>query len=200
MHIIAYQRRFAARSTPQNRENKFRSSSRLMFYSEHGASTFAAPSRPALLPHRASPSNKIKFIKIVLVLTSVYSEYILSITKTTEAPQMAQKNRISETEWKQLLPQMASFAHITTDIGYSVLVKGEKSSDVATRVGRSKQNISSTVKRIWDLYQNTTLKAENGEPLKLVQVWIPASLAETVLKEAAKYSINNITTSEMEKK
>ena len=64
---------------------------------------------------------------------------------------MAQKNRISETEWKQLLPQMASFAHITTDIGYSVL-------------------------------------------------WIPASLAETVLKEAAKYSINNITTSEMEKK
>ncbi|BCY71217.1 transcriptional regulator KorA (plasmid) [Escherichia coli] len=112
---------------------------------------------------------------------------------------MAQKNRISETEWKQLLPQMASFAHITTDIGYSVLVKGEKSSDVATRVGRSKQNISSTVKRIWDLYQNTTLKAENGEPLKLVQVWIPASLAETVLKEAAKYSINNITTSEMEK-
>ncbi len=94
---------------------------------------------------------------------------------------MAQKNRISETEWKQLLPQMASFAHITTDIGYSVLVKGEKSSDVA-----SKQNISSTVKRIWDLYQNTTLKAENGEPLKLVQVWIPASLAETVLKEAAK--------------
>ncbi|WP_250691495.1 TrfB-related DNA-binding protein, partial [Escherichia coli] len=85
---------------------------------------------------------------------------------------MAQKNRISETEWKQLLPQMASFAHITTDIGYSVLVKGEKSSDVATRVGRSKQNISSTVKRIWDLYQNTTLKAENGEPLKLVQVWI----------------------------
>ncbi|MCX2665378.1 TrfB-related DNA-binding protein, partial [Klebsiella pneumoniae] len=88
---------------------------------------------------------------------------------------MAQKNRISETEWKQLLPQMASFAHITTDIGYSVLVKGEKSSDVATRVGRSKQNISSTVKRIWDLYQNTTLKAENGEPLKLVQVWIPAS-------------------------
>ncbi|EGV7333429.1 TPA: ArdK family transcriptional regulator, partial [Enterobacter hormaechei] len=101
---------------------------------------------------------------------------------------------------KQLLPQMASFAHITTDIGYSVLVKGEKSSDVATRVGRSKQNISSTVKRIWDLYQNTTLKAENGEPLKLVQVWIPASLAETVLKEAAKYSINNITTSEMEKK
>ncbi len=96
---------------------------------------------------------------------------------------MAQKNRISETEWKQLLPQMASFAHITTDIGYSVLVKGEKSSDVATRVGRSKQNISSTVKRIWDLYQNTTLKAENGEPLKLVQVWIPASLAETVLKK-----------------
>ena len=159
-----------------------------------------APSRPALLPHRASPSNKIKFIKIVLVLTPVYSEYILSVTKTTEAPQMAQKNRISETEWKQLLPQMASFAHITTDIGYSVLVKGEKSSDVATRVGRSKQNISSTVKRIWDLYQNTTLKAENGEPLKLVQVWIPASLAETVLKEAAKYSINNITTSEMEKK
>ncbi|UYA92970.1 transcriptional regulator KorA (plasmid) [Raoultella planticola] len=102
---------------------------------------------------------------------------------------MSQKNRISETEWKQLLPQMASFAHITTDIGYSVLVKGEKSSDVAMRVGRSKQNISSTVKRIWDLYQNTTLKAENGEPLKLVQVWIPASLAETVLKEAAKYSL-----------
>ena len=105
---------------------------------------------------------------------------------------MAQKNRISETEWKQLLPQMASFAHITTDIGYSVLVKGEKSSDVATRVGRSKQNISSTVKRIWDLYQNTTLKAENGEPLKLVQVWIPASLAETVLKEAQELGISTL--------
>ncbi|MBL1904960.1 ArdK family transcriptional regulator, partial [Klebsiella pneumoniae] len=28
-------------------------------------------------------------------MTPVYSEYILSVTKTTEAPQMAQKNRIS---------------------------------------------------------------------------------------------------------
>jgi len=113
---------------------------------------------------------------------------------------MAQKNRITEAEWTQLLPQMASFAHITTDIGYSVLVKGEKASDVATRVGRSKQNISSTVKRIWDLYQNTTLKTENGESLKLVQVWIPESLAETVLKEAAKYSINNNAVLEEAKK
>lgn len=109
---------------------------------------------------------------------------------------MAQKNRITEAEWKQLMPQMASFAHITTDIGYSVLVKGEKPSDVATRVGRSKQNISSTVKRIWDLYQTTTLKAENGESLKLVQVWLPESLAETVLKEASKYSINKAASCE----
>ncbi len=64
---------------------------------------------------------------------------------------MAQKNRISETEWKQLLPQMASFAHITTDIGYSVLVKGEKSSDVATRVGRSKQNISRNYRTVYKI-------------------------------------------------
>ena len=52
---------------------------------------------------------------------------------------MAQKNRITEAEWTQLLPHMATLAHITTDIGYSVLVKGEKASDVAARVGRSKQ-------------------------------------------------------------
>ncbi|MGP6939633.1 TrfB-related DNA-binding protein [Klebsiella pneumoniae] len=104
---------------------------------------------------------------------------------------MAQKNRITEAEWKQLLPKMASLAHITTDIGYSVLVKGEKATDVAARVGRSKQNISSTAKRIWDLYQSTTLHTEDGEALQLVQVWIPEKLAKQVLAEAAKYSVNS---------
>ena len=109
---------------------------------------------------------------------------------------MAQKNRITEAEWTQLLPHMASLAHITTDIGYSVLVKGEKASDVAARVGRSKQNISSTAKRIWDLYQNTTLHTEDGETLQLVQVWIPEKLAKKVLAEAAKYSVNKNSVSE----
>ncbi|HGZ1546858.1 TPA: TrfB-related DNA-binding protein [Escherichia coli O25b:H4-ST131] len=104
---------------------------------------------------------------------------------------MAQKNRITEAEWKQLLPKMASLAHITTDIGFSVLVKGEKATDVAARVGRSKQNISSTAKRIWDLYQSTTLHTEDGEALQLVQVWIPEKLAKKVLAEAAKYSVNS---------
>ncbi|EPO9640150.1 TrfB-related DNA-binding protein [Klebsiella pneumoniae] len=104
---------------------------------------------------------------------------------------MAQKNRITEAEWKQLLPKMASLAHITTDIGYSVLVKGEKATDVAARVGRSKQNISSTAKRIWDLYQSTTLHTEDGEALQLVQVWIPEKLAKKILAEAAKYSVNS---------
>ncbi|EPL2117092.1 TPA: ArdK family transcriptional regulator [Klebsiella pneumoniae] len=104
---------------------------------------------------------------------------------------MAQKNRITEAEWKLLLPKMASLAHITTDIGYSVLVKGEKATDVAARVGRSKQNISSTAKRIWDLYQSTTLHTEDGEALQLVQVWLPEKLAKKVLAEAAKYSVNS---------
>ena len=104
---------------------------------------------------------------------------------------MAKSNQITDTEWQQLLPHMTTFAGITLDIGYSVLVKGEKPVDVAERVGRSKQNISSTVKRIWDLYKSTTLKTEDGEPLKLVQVWLPESVAQSVLEQAKKYAVNN---------
>ncbi|HDS6762419.1 TPA: ArdK family transcriptional regulator, partial [Escherichia coli] len=51
-------------------------------------------------------------------------------------------------------------------------------------------------KRIWDLYQNTTLHTEDGEALQLVQVWIPEKLAKKVLAEAAKYSVNKNTIAE----
>ncbi len=71
---------------------------------------------------------------------------------------MAQKDKFQKQNGNSCAANGFSF-RITTDIGYSVLVKGEKSSDVATRVGRSKQNISNAVKRI-RLYQNTTLKVE----------------------------------------
>ncbi|HHU1575941.1 TPA: TrfB-related DNA-binding protein [Escherichia coli] len=102
---------------------------------------------------------------------------------------MAQKRKISEKEWKQLVPLMESFASITTEIAYAVLVKGESQVDVAARKKRSKQNIGMAVKRVWELYQNTPLVSE-GEQLKLVSVWLPESYAEKVMEEALKYSIN----------
>lgn len=52
------------------------------------------------------------------------------------------------------------------------LVKGESNKDVAERVGRTKQNVGSTVKRIWDLYQSVAVDFE-GEKLRKVDVWLP---------------------------
>ncbi|WP_407213012.1 hypothetical protein [Enterobacter hormaechei] len=60
---------------------------------------------------------------------------------------------------------------------------------MAERVGRTKQNVGSTVKRIWDLYQSLAVDIE-GEKLRKVDVWIPEKLALKVLKEAEKYAIN----------
>lgn len=104
---------------------------------------------------------------------------------------MAQKRQISEKEWENLLPLMETFATVTTDIAYAVLVKGESQVDVAARKNRSKQSIGMAVKRVWELYQNATLNADKGEPLKLVNVWLPESYAQKILKEAGKYSIND---------
>lgn len=104
---------------------------------------------------------------------------------------MAQKRKISEKEWQNLLPLMETFASVTTEIGYAVLVKGESQVGVAARKERSKQSIGMAVKRVWDLYQTSSLSADKGEQLKLVNVWLPESYAQQVLKEAAKYSIND---------
>jgi hypothetical protein len=103
---------------------------------------------------------------------------------------MAQKRKISEQEWLRLLPLMESFASVTTDIAYAVLVKGESQVDVAAQKNRSKQSIGMAVKRVWECYQNASLAAEQGEPLKLVNVWLPEAYAEQVMKEASKYPIN----------
>jgi len=103
---------------------------------------------------------------------------------------MAQKRKISEREWQSLLPLMETFASVTTDIAYSVLVKGESQVDVAARKIRSKQSIGMAVKRVWELYQNASISANEGNRLKLVNVWLPESFAKEVLKEAAKHSIN----------
>ncbi|EGK7500121.1 ArdK family transcriptional regulator [Escherichia coli] len=104
---------------------------------------------------------------------------------------MAQKRKISDAEWARLLPLMESFASVTTEIAYAVLVKGESQVDVAARKQRTKQSIGMAVKRVWDLYQNTPLEADKGEQLKLVNVWLPEAYAEKVMKEALKYPINN---------
>ncbi|WP_387691751.1 TrfB-related DNA-binding protein [Photorhabdus sp. RM71S] len=61
---------------------------------------------------------------------------------------MAQKRRMTQDEWNRLLPAMQTFTHLTTEIGHSVLVKGERQKDVADRVDRTKQNVGNTVKRI----------------------------------------------------
>lgn len=103
---------------------------------------------------------------------------------------MAQKRKISEKEWQRLLPLMESFASVTTDVAYAVLVKGESQVDVAARKNRSKQSIAISVKRVWEVYQNAPLAAEQGEPLRLVNVWLPEKYAEQVMKEASKYAIN----------
>lgn len=103
---------------------------------------------------------------------------------------MAQKRKISEQEWQRLLPLMESFASVTTDVAYAVLVKGESQVEVAARKNRSKQSIAISVKRVWEFYQNATLSAEKGEPLRLVNVWLPEKYAEQVMIEASKYAIN----------
>ncbi|ELT8232555.1 ArdK family transcriptional regulator [Salmonella enterica] len=102
---------------------------------------------------------------------------------------MAQKRSMTQEEWDRLLPAMQTFTHLTTEIGHSVLVKGESQTDVATRVGRSKQNVGGTVKRIWELYQSIPVDTD-GEKLRLVNVWLPEKMALEVLQEAEKYSIN----------
>lgn len=104
---------------------------------------------------------------------------------------MAQKRQISEKEWQNLLPLMETFASVTTEIAYSVLVKGESQVDVAARKKRSKQSIGMAVKRVWELYQAASLNSSEGNALKLVNVWLPEAYAKDVLKEAAKYPINN---------
>ena len=55
---------------------------------------------------------------------------------------MAQKRQISEKEWENLLPLMETFATVTTDIAYAVLVKGESQVDVAARKNLSLIHIS----------------------------------------------------------
>ncbi|EAM5476635.1 ArdK family transcriptional regulator [Salmonella enterica] len=100
-----------------------------------------------------------------------------------------QTRSMTQEEWDLLLPSMQTFTHLSTEIGHSVLVKGESNKDVAERVGRTKQNVGSTVKRIWDLYQSVTVEAE-GERLRKVDVWLPEKMALKVLKEAEKYAIN----------
>ncbi|EAS5284189.1 TPA: ArdK family transcriptional regulator [Klebsiella pneumoniae] len=100
-----------------------------------------------------------------------------------------QTRSMTQEEWDRLLPAMQTFTHLSTEIGHSVLVKGESNKDVAERVGRTKQNVGSTVKRIWDLYQSLAVDIE-GEKLRKVDVWIPEKLALKVLKEAEKYAIN----------
>lgn len=100
-----------------------------------------------------------------------------------------QTRSMTQEEWDLLLPAMQTFTHLSTEIGHSVLVKGESNKDVADRVGRTKQNVGSTVKRIWELYQSITAEAD-GEKLRKVDVWLPEEMALKVLKEAEKYKIN----------
>ncbi|WP_208951025.1 TrfB-related DNA-binding protein [Rahnella sp. ChDrAdgB13] len=100
-----------------------------------------------------------------------------------------QTRSMTQDEWDLIFPAMQGFTHLSTEIGYSVLVKGESNKEVAERVGRTKQNVGSTVKRIWDLCQSVTVESE-GEKLRKVDVWLPENMAINVLKEAEKYSIN----------
>lgn len=105
-----------------------------------------------------------------------------------------QTRSMTQKEWDLLLPAMKSFSHLSTDIGHSVLVNGESNKDVAERVGRTKQNVGSTVKRIWELYESVTLQTESGQKLRRVDVWLPEEMAERIIKEAEKYSINRCKT------
>ncbi|UYA94314.1 ArdK family transcriptional regulator [Escherichia coli] len=89
---------------------------------------------------------------------------------------MAQKNRISETEWKQLRRKWLPLIIPQTDIGYSV--RFVKAGEIIRRSHASRlfqQKISAPLSESGRFVpEHHSLKAENGEPLKLVQVWIPA--------------------------
>jgi hypothetical protein len=86
---------------------------------------------------------------------------------------------------------METFADITTQIAYLVLVQNEKQSDVANLLARSKQNVGNAVKRVWDLY--TELENLEGRKLHFVSVWLPEEEAIKVKKIAARFSINKIS-------
>jgi len=86
---------------------------------------------------------------------------------------------------------METFADITTQIAYLVLVHNEKQSDVANQLARSKQNVGNAVKRVWDLY--TELENPEGRKLHFVSVWLPEEEAIKVKKIAARFSINKIS-------
>lgn len=101
---------------------------------------------------------------------------------------MAQKRRITQPEWDSLYPEMTTFADITTEIGYAVLVQQQRQADVAAKLGRTKQNVANAVKRVWELYQQVILS--EGEDLELVNVWLPKQEAIRVKEIAAKFSIN----------
>ncbi|WP_167376319.1 TrfB-related DNA-binding protein [Xenorhabdus vietnamensis] len=63
---------------------------------------------------------------------------------------MAQKRQITQDEWERILPAIkARFSDSTTEIGYSVFVKGERQIDVAAQMGVTKQNVGLASKAIW---------------------------------------------------
>jgi len=103
---------------------------------------------------------------------------------------MNETRRLTQEDWDRLLPAMQSLSNNTTNIGHAVLVEGEERSAVAERLKITKQAVSNTIRRIWAIYESTSMQGENGEILRLVNVWIPEAMAQTVLEEAAKYSVN----------
>ncbi len=103
---------------------------------------------------------------------------------------MAHKRKISQQEWDRILPAMETFAPITTQMAYLVLVKDEKQTDVAAQLERSKQNVGNAVKRVWDLY--TELENVEGRKLHFISVWLPEEEVIKVKRLAAKFPINKI--------
>lgn len=96
---------------------------------------------------------------------------------------------LSESQWQNTLPLLADFLPETLEMVYSVMVDGQKMSDVARAHDRSRQQLSYAIKKVSKIIYETTLQTASGD-MKLVQVWLPADRAEDVMREALQYEIN----------
>ncbi|KAB1469132.1 ArdK family transcriptional regulator [Cronobacter sakazakii] len=85
--------------------------------------------------------------------------------------------RISHEDWARMKPRLRSFSHNTTDIGYAVLVEGQKQVDVAKQYGLTTQAVFSNIKRIRKVYDEIT---KDGVALVYVEGYLPPELAKKV--------------------
>lgn len=91
-------------------------------------------------------------------------------------------DHISPEEWEKLLPALESCSVITLKIGRAVLVEGNRQSDVARELGKTRQAVAASVKRVKEM-----IKPFELQDLEPVSVWLPPELAAQVRAMAKPY-------------